>query len=217
VTTNLGRPASLTAPYYNAGRYIWTDSRGRVYFTLAGIHHVLYYDPSAGFGAMEGWALRSAYFNDKSLRIGQWTQDGKRCYLGDYEANVYVFDDGSQSFRHVGKGLGDAQHYKDGVAFRIRVLNVSADEKKAYFVNDDSELFSLFELDLETGATRRLCYLSALDDRLGGREYINRAGHDSWDSRGRFYIASFGGEIDNPTDVIVTRIDPISLKSHLGL
>jgi hypothetical protein len=190
---------------------------GRVYFTLAGINHVLYYDPSAGFGAWEGWALRSLHSNDKNIRMGQWTRDGMRCYLADYEANFYLFDDRDQSFRHLGKGQGDARHYSDGVAFRIRVLNVSADEKKVYFVNDDSELFSLFELDLPTGATRRLCYLSDLDDHLSGHGYFNRAGNDSWDSKGRFYIASFGTELQNPTDVIVTRIDPVLLKAHLGL
>jgi hypothetical protein len=217
VTTNLGRPGALTAQYYNAGRYIWTDARGRVYFTLAGIHHVLYYDPSAGFGAQEGWTLRSVYFGDKSIRLGQWTPDGMRCYLADYEANFYLFDNTDQSFRHLGRGQGDAPHYKDGVAFRIRVLNVSADEQKIYFANDDAELFSLFEFDVQTGATRRLCSLSNIDERLGGRTYFNRAGNDSWDSRGRFYIASFGGELENPTDVIVTRIDPVLLKTHLGL
>jgi hypothetical protein len=217
VTTNLGRPGHLSAPYYNAGRYIWTDAGGRAYFTLAGINHVLYYDPVAGFGAAESWALRSVYFSDKCIRLGQWTPVGMRCYLADYEANFYLFDNRDRTFRHLGQGSGDARHYKDGAAFRIRVLDVAADERKIYFVNDDSELFSLFEFDVQTGATRRLCYLSDLDERLGGRTYFNRAGNDSWDRQGRFYIASFGGELESPTDVIVTRIDPIRLKSHLGL
>jgi len=216
-TKDLGRPEFMTRAYYNAGRYIWTDNEGRVYFTVAGIDYVIAWDPVKGFKAMTDWRLRSEFFQDKNIRIGQWTADGMRCYLADYEANIYLFDNKDKSFTWLGKGQGDPAHYKNGQAFRIRVFNVTMDEKTVYFMNDDAQQFSLFEFDLATKKTRRLCALSDIDPRLGGTRYFNRAGNDSWDSQGRFYIASFGHELENSTDVIVTRIDPVLLKKQLGL
>jgi hypothetical protein len=217
ITTNLGRPEFFKNPYYNAGRYIWTDNQGRVYFTVAGINYVLFYDPVKGFGEKKDWELRSRYFMDKCIRMGQWTPDGMRCYLADYEANFYLFNNSDQSFSFLGQGKGDAQHFKDGMAFRIRVMNVTADEKKIYFSNDDAEVFSLFEFEISSGNTRRLCFLSEIEQRFKDRTYFNKAGNASWDNNGRFYIAAFGNELVNSTDVFVTRIDPVLLKAHLGL
>jgi len=217
VTKDLGRPDFLTRTYYNAGRYIWTDDEGRVYFTVAGIDYVICWDPLIGFQAKTDWTLRSEFFQDKNIRIGQWSTDNMRCYLADYEANIYLFNNRDKSFTWLGKGKGDSSHYKNGQAFRIRVFNVTADEKTIYFMNDDAAQFSLFEFDFATKQTRRLCALSEIDPRLGGTRFYNRAGNDSWDAQGRFYIASFGPELQNSTEVIVTRIDPVLLKKHLGL
>ncbi len=220
LTVNLGRPDFFTNKYYNAGRFIWCDSDGKVYYTVSGIDFVLCFDPKTGFSKKTEWTLKTKYFSDKLLRIGQWSLDGKRCYIADYEANFYLFNDENKNFTFIGQGEGDKKHYKiyrNGEAFRIRVLNVSADEKKIYFANDDAESFSLFEFDIASKKTRRLCCLYELNEKLKDLKYFNRAGHDSWDNNGRFYIASFGRELGETTDLILTRIDPVLLKVKLGI
>ncbi|MBN2545819.1 MAG: hypothetical protein JXB50_08485 [Spirochaetes bacterium] len=217
-TENLGRANFLTENYYTPGRYIWVDSDGKVYFTLSGFDNVLYYDPDKKiFAGHADWKLRNIYYSDKNLRAGQWSFDGKRCYLTDYEANFYLFNDIDKSFSFLGKAIGTADHYKNQMVFRVRVFNVSADEKKIYFANDDADKFSLIEFDIEKKQTKRLCYMSDIDDKFKGTKYFNKAGNDSWDNLGRFYIASFGNELVNTTNVIVTRIDPVLLKVKLGL
>ncbi|MBN1523224.1 MAG: hypothetical protein JW904_01970 [Spirochaetales bacterium] len=216
-TKDLGRPDFLDSKYYNAGRYIWCDNEGRVYFTLSRVDTVMCWDPKTGFSTKKDWILRSKYSSDKNIRIGQWTKDGQRCYVADYEANFYLFDNKDKSFIWIGQGEGESSHFSRGRAFRIRVLNVTDDESTLYFANDDSEQFSLFEFDLEIKETRRLCYLSQIDSRLGDHAFYNRAGNDSWDSKGRFYIASFGQELGGETtEVIVTRIDPEAVKEYLN-
>jgi hypothetical protein len=216
-TVNLGRPKFLKNEFYNAGRYIWADDEGRVYYTVAGVDNVLVWDPAKGFVDRTDWKMRSQIFRDKSLRLGQWTADGMRCYLADYEANFYLFNNADKSFTWLGRGEGDSSHYMRGETFRIRVLNVTADEKTIFFANDNSVKFSLFEYDIASKKTRRLCYLSELDSRLADPAFFNRAGNDSWDDKGRFYIASFGAERGKSPGVLVTRIDPVLLKKALGL
>jgi len=153
--TNL-KANALTAQYYNAGRYIWTDAGGRVYFTLAGIHHVCTTIPGR-FRRTGGLGAQKRLLQRQEPSPG--SVDARRDALlpGRLRSQLLPLRQHRPELSPSRPGTGDAPHYKDGVAFRIRVLNVSADEQKIYFANDDAELFSLFEFDVQTGATRRLC------------------------------------------------------------
>jgi hypothetical protein len=74
-----------------------------------------------------------------------------------------------------------------------------------------SDLTSLYEFDLKTGKTQRLCTLAELDPVL--RDLHIHTGYDAWDPDGRFYFASFNARPDQP--VILTRVDPARLKAAL--
>ena len=69
------------------------------------------------------------------------------------------------------------------------------------------------KLDLSTGTVRQLCRLADLDPALAGLNL--HTGYNAWDTEGGFYISSFSSNSDR--NVIVTRIDPVRLKSALGL
>jgi hypothetical protein len=69
----------------------------------------------------------------------------------------------------------------------------------------------LYEFDLRTGRTQRLCTLSELDPAL--RDFHIHTGYDAWDPKGRFYFASFNGQPNQP--VVLTRVDPTRLRAAL--
>ena len=223
-TTDLGRSPILTRTFYNPGRFIWVDSRGRVYMTVATAgtlapgepatpRYVLWWDPIEGWGAEPSWEIT------EMLRTGQCTPDQKRCYIMTYPLDLYLFDDEARTFRRINKGILDAQHISTRTgAVRVRSMNLSPNEKKLYFVNDSAPIDSLFEWALTPDATpRELASVAALDARLDAR-YTAFTGHDGWDPKGRFYFAGFGGEgVPSTPNVYVTRIDPVRLKAALGI
>lgn len=71
---------------------------------------------------------------------------------------------------------------------------------------------ALYEFDLASGRTQRICSLADLDPALA-RTHVH-TGYNAWDARGRFYFASFG-YVTNPP-VLVTRIDPARLKAAIA-
>jgi hypothetical protein len=77
---------------------------------------------------------------------------------------------------------------------------------------------ALYEYDLATKPSRRLCAIQDIDPAFAG--YDQHTGYDAWDSQGRFYFASFPS-IRSPlfgqVNVRVTAIDPVRLKAALGL
>ena len=214
-TKDLGRHPALQRKYYEPGRYIWVDSKGRVYFTVESVPHVLYYDSETEWGAHRDWRLKAG-----EIKVGQWSLDGKRCYVSDYEAHFYRFDDDQRTWTYLGQGDFDRKYgpsRRNDNTFITRSLNLSADEKKIYFPNDRAvETFALFEWDVSTPASTPLCELSALDERIAGTQYQYHSGHNSWDNEGRFYFVSFGSR-SAMHDAILTRVDPVRLKVALGL
>lgn len=221
-TTDLGRAPELTRPYYNPGRFIWIDKEGRVYITVANggtpgpnepqaPKYVLACDPSLGWQSKTDWAIA------EMLRTGQRSLDGQRVYILDYKLNLYVFDEAAGSFTKLAQGqLPDEFVSMRTNGIRVRSMNLSANEKKIYFVNDSAGANALWEWELAAGTTpRELARTTALSERLEPA-YDGFTGHDSWDDRGRFAFTAFGGEVDPTPFVYLVRVDPVRLKADLG-
>jgi hypothetical protein len=224
VTTDLGRSPMLTRPMYNPGRFLWVDSRGRVYFTVATAGtlapgepatptYVLYWDPNTGWGAEPTWQIT------EMLRVGQCSLDKKRCYILTYPLDLYMFDDETRTFTKLAKGELSTSHISSRTRnYRVRSMNLSPSEKKIYFINDSAPANSLFEWEAPfTSPPRELARVEALDSRHDVR-YTAFTAHDAWDPQGRFYFTGFGGEgVPQTPNVYVTRVDPVRLKAALGV
>jgi hypothetical protein len=212
-TKNLGRPTAYDKKYLYSGRVMWVDSRSRLYFAAGrgGSHnpsiysHIYYYDPLTGFGERQDWALQEP----RAIELGQCRPNGKQCFFSDDHGHIYRFDDQGPSWSY----LGQAQTDPD----LIWLFHVSADGRKAYLVtsrgkNSPPQHF-VYEFDLNTGTTRRLCSLADLDPKLA--TFTDHTGYNAWDTEGRFYFASFTPW--STENVMVTRLDPVRLKATLGL
>jgi hypothetical protein len=99
----------------------------------------------------------------------------------------------------------------------VWMFEVSADGKKAYYATSswmqEANPAGLYEFDLETGKSQRLCGLDQLDPDLG--PLFLHTGYDAWDGEGRFYLTSFTSDTDRR--VMLTRVDPARLKAALGV
>jgi hypothetical protein len=214
-TVNLGRPSSYDQPYVYTGRVMWVDSRGRLYFTAADATtqsdggHIHYYDPKTGFGEQVGWTLQDG----KALEVGQCLTEGRRCFFSDDKGHVYRYDVVGPSWSYVGQIRLDEANTPERY---IWLFDVTSDGKKAYVSTSTSPqssvTTSLYEFNLESGKTLRLCAIADLDPAL--LHLHIHTGYNAWDSNGRFYFASFNGQPHQP--VILTRVDPKRLKAALN-
>jgi hypothetical protein len=213
-TDVLGRPASYDQSYVYTGRVMWVDSRGRLYFTASNSKspsvygHVHYYDPETGFGERKDWPLQDG----QALEVGQCLAKEKQCIFSDDKGHVYRFDYDGPSWSYLGQiAIG-----QQATSTYIWLFDVTADASKVYTATstspEPSDLTSLYEFDLRTGKTQRLCTLAELDPSL--RDLHVHTGYDAWDPEGRFYFASFNGQPNQP--VILTRVDPTRLKAALS-
>lgn len=216
-TENLGRPPGYDRPYLYVGRVMWVDSRGRLYFSAGNpgwgaydpaiYAHIRYFDPVSGFGERRDWTLREP----RALEMRQCLPGGKRCFFADDRGHVYRFDDDGPRWSYIGQVAVSAAE------LHCWVFAVSADGRKAYLVGstrlEDADPISLYEFDLATGATRRLCALADIDAAIGA--FRQHTGYDAWDADGRFYFASFTPK--SSENVVLTGIDPVRLKAALGL
>jgi hypothetical protein len=209
-TEVLGRPNSYEQSYVYTGRVMWVDARGRLYFTASNsnspsVHgHIHYYDPETGFGERKDWPLQEG----QALEVGQCLAGGRQCFFSDDKGHVYRFDDDGPSWSY----LGQIETGQTGVY--IWLFAVTPDGTKAYTATSTSpqpsEFTSLYEFDLRTGSTQKLCTLAELDPAL--KHLHVHTGYDAWDNKGRFYFASSNGH----QPVILTGIDPVRLKAALG-
>jgi hypothetical protein len=209
-TEVLGRPNSYEQSYVYTGRVMWVDARGRLYFTASNsnspsVHgHIHYYDPETGFGERKDWPLQEG----QALEVGQCLAGGRQCFFSDDKGHVYRFDDDGPSWSY----LGQIETGQTGVY--IWLFAVTPDGTKAYTATSTSpqpsEFTSLYEFDLRTGSTQKLCTLAELDPAL--KHLHVHTGYDAWDNKGWFYFASSNGH----QPVIVTRVDPVRLKAALG-
>ncbi len=230
---DLGKHPSIDNNITFPGRFLWSNNDGRIYFTYDNApnnayRNVFYWDPDDGFGKRNDWDLQGGVsdmwpggwqISGNHLQAGQWTADGKRCYVSDRIGSLYRYDRDDDSFEYLGQaGFGSAG---DDDAFTSRMLQLSRDETKVYWVNDkywgrNYPGYVLCEYDVATGNSRVIDELKDLDDDAGKDAFNYHSGYDAWDDKGRFVMVSFGntGTSDN---VVVTRIDPVRLKVARGM
>ena len=217
-TEALGRPSSYDARHPYTGRVMWVDSRGRLYFTAgspqygpadpAVFGHIHFYDPTTGrFGDRQDWKLREP----RALETGQCIEGRRHCFFADDQGHVYRFDDDGPAWTYLGKmQVPEAELW-------VWTFQVSADGSKAYYTTSSwmpqANPAALYEFDLASGKSRRLCALDRLDPILG--LLFLHTGYDAWDREGRFYFTSFTSDTD--AHVVLTRVDPARLESALGL
>ena len=214
-TTLLGKPSAWTG-YFYSNRFMWVDSRGRVYMTggssrpqwhkgesASTFDHVWYYDPVTGFGELQDFPLQGP----NAMEVGQWDRTGQILYTADDQGNIYRFTDATASWSFVGRpnfsGIGK------GVP-KTWVFQLSADAEKIYIgVSDVSYPNSIWEFDIASGITTQLAKLSELDTIASTQAFIT--GYDSWDANGSFYISSFS--MYNGVNVYMVGIDPVRIKA----
>ncbi|MBN2545121.1 MAG: hypothetical protein JXB50_04940 [Spirochaetes bacterium] len=219
VTTNLGVPPFAPEGYYTCSRYLWLDKYQAVYFTIKPFNYICSYTPGRGFDQIPEWPTLNQF--STNIRNGVWSIDKKYHFLADYEGHVYKFSVDDITWDYIGQAsTTESDHYKHfplGDAFRIRSMSLSADGRKIYFLNDEAARYSLFEFDVETQATIRLCYREELDGIYQNTNYNDHAGHNAWDLDGNFYFSSFGYNMPEKVTVTLTRVNPVKLKVALGL
>jgi hypothetical protein len=204
-TRNLGRPPAFDRPYLYTNRFMWVDSLGLLYVTAGGpdpaiYGHVHVWDPERGrFEERREWRLRG----ELPIETGQWLPGRRACVLADGEGNVFRFEEDGPSWSFLGRVA------VPGNGRFTWVFHVAADGTKAWVAASQGRASALYEFELATGGTRRLCALSELGSDLAGLTL--HTGYDAWDAEGRFHFTSFSG--DPARGVVLTRIDPQRLEA----
>lgn len=220
-TTVLGKPSAWNGFFYT-NRYMFVDSRGRVYISggssrgqwnqgesASTFNHMWYYDPALdtgsnnGFGELQNFQLQGP----NALEVGQWDRDHEVLYTADDQGNIYRFVDATATWSFVGRpnftggGIGTPKTW---------VFQLSADSEKIYIgVSDVSYPNSIWEFDIATGATSELAKVSELDSTAATQAFIT--GFDSWDDKGNFYFSSFS--MYNNVNVFMLGVNPVRIKA----
>ena len=214
-TTVLGKPDAWIG-YFYTNRFMWVDSRGRVYITGGSsrgqwnkgesadvFDHVWYYDPATGFGELPEFELQGP----NSMEIGQWDREHKNLYTSDDQGNIYRFNDAAASWTFLGRPDFPS-------SLKTWIFQLSADEKKIYIgLSDGPQPNAIYEYDIATGSSFELLKMTDLDDVAAAEAFIT--GYDSWDSKGSFYIASFS--MYDGDNVYMLGINPVEIKLAKGL
>lgn len=218
ITENLGRPSAFDRAFVYTGRFMFTDSRGRLYFSAGNpvsgpahdpaiYAHLYAYDANKGMTALPDFPLKEP----RALEVGRCLPALRLCFAADDKGHLYRFSEEGPAWTYVG------QIAMDRPGSLLWMLQVASDGRKAYAAATSyasgAGPSSLYEVDLTTGASRRLCSLADLDPRLGQMNV--HTGYDAWDNQGRFAFASFAG--DGSSEVILTRVDPEKLKYALSI
>jgi len=200
----IGRPSSFTR-YIYTNRFMFVDSRSRLYFTAGSeywspgsdpniYNHVHYYDPQTKtFGDLNDWQLKYNAFE-----MGMWTRDRKICYVIDNKCNLFKFTDEGPTFTYLGRPVENDPNW---------IYQVSPNGKKIYNANK-----TISEYEISTGKVTTLCSVSDLDGQAGAQTWC--IGYDSWDNNGNFYFACFSNYGIN---VIVVRFNPVKYKVDKGI
>ncbi|KQP95984.1 hypothetical protein [Methylobacterium sp. Leaf117] len=220
-TASLGRPAAYDRPFVYTGRFMFTNARGRLYFSagnpLTGpahdpaiYGHLYSYDSQQGMVARPDFALQAP----RALEVGRCLPARGLCYAADDKGYLYRFTEAAAGTPETWTALGRVT--LDWTASFFWMFQVAPDGRTAYAAVTSyvpgTGPSSLYEVDLATGAATRLCSLADLDPRL---ERLNvHTGSDAWDDQGRFAFASFAG--DGSSEVVLTRVDPVRLKAALA-
>jgi hypothetical protein len=214
-TTVLGKPSAWNG-YFYTNRYMFVDSRGRVYISggssrgqwnqgesVSTFNHMWYYDPATGFGELQNFPLQGA----NALEVGQWDRDHEVLYTADDQGNIYRFVDATATWSFVGRPNFTGNRIGTPKTW---VFQLSADAEKIYIgVSDVSYPNSIWEFDIATGATSELAKVSELDSTASTQAFIT--GFDSWDDKGNFYFSSFS--MYNNVNVYMLGVNPVRIKA----
>jgi hypothetical protein len=196
--------------YLYPGRAMWTDRRGRVYFSAGHkppgsdttyyngqpFQYIHYYDPVRGFGDLPSWRLN----NHRAIDMLQCFPAANTCYLADDTGHMFRFVDppvGSPTWAPIGNiGQKVIETYENSWVFQV-----SADRKTIYLLTKNGT-FMKFDV---ASATRTEYSIGTYDPTLKGLVFY---GHDAWDLNGRFYVAAFPTEL-KPGRAKLLAIDPV--------
>lgn len=215
-TRRIGRPEYGRA-YVYAGRAMWLDRRGRLYFTAGNpsgapasggpydpaiFNHVRYYDPETGlFGARPDWRLH----DQRAVDAARCLPEAGVCYLSDNAGHVYRFSEAGPDgprWEHVGS-IGQRTTSEHG---RNWVFQVGDSGDRAYLLTSKGRLFVM---DLSMGDIVSQLDFFELEPSLRGLQLY---GFDAWDSNGRFYFAAFGRP-GAPFNARLVAVDPDRLAA----
>ena len=226
-TTVLGKPVEWEKSshpsmsgwngFFYSTRFMWVDSRGRVYITggssrnqwnqgepASTFDHVWYYDPATGFGELTDFELQGP----NAMEVGQWDRAREVLYTSDDQGNIYRFVDADASWSFVGQPDFSAIPFGTPKTW---VFQLSADAEKIYIgLSDVSYPNAIWEFNIATGQTTELTKLSALDAEASTQDFIT--GYDSWDNNGSFYVSDF--TMYNGVNVYMLGIDPVRIKAE---
>jgi hypothetical protein len=214
-TTVLGKPSAWQG-YFYSNRYMWVDSRGRVYISGGSsrnqwnqgesanvFDHIWFYDPDTGFGELQNFALQGP----NAMEVGQWERSNERLYVSDDQGHIYRFTDADASWEFLGRpGFSSS--------LKTWVFQLSADEEKIYIgLSDGNQPNAIYEYDIATGTSFELLKISDLDSQAAVENFIT--GYDSWDSQGSFYISNFS--MYDGDNTFMLGINPVRIKVAKGI
>ena len=214
-TTVLGKPSAWQG-YFYSNRYMWVDSRGRVYISGGSsrnqwnqgessnvFDHIWFYDPDTGFGELQNFALQGP----NAMEVGQWERTNERLYVSDDQGHIYRFTDANSSWEFLGRpGFSSS--------LKTWVFQLSADEEKIYIgLSDGNQPNAIYEYDIATGTSFELLKISDLDNQAAIENFIT--GYDSWDCQGSFYISNFS--MYDGDNTFMLGINPVRIKAAKGI
>ncbi|MGB2360183.1 MAG: hypothetical protein ACPH64_08080, partial [Porticoccaceae bacterium] len=214
-TTVLGKPSAWQNFFYS-NRFMWVDSRGRIYVTGGSsrnqwnqgepanvFDHVWYYDPQTGFGELPTFSLQGP----NAMEVGQWDRRHENLYTSDDQGNIYRFNDAAASWQFIGRPDFSS-------SLKTWVFQLSADGEKIYIgLSDGARDNAIYEYDIATGDSYELMVINELDPISGAEAFIT--GYDSWDSTGSFYISDFS--MYDGDNAYMLGINPVRIKAAKGL
>ena len=214
-TTNLGKPSAWNKQYLYVDRFLWCDSRGKVYFSAGNersqwysgedktiYNNIYYYDVTTNqMGKAQGFALQGA----NSTECGAWNREHTKLYASDDFGHLYCFDDSAQTWTY----LGTPDFFG---SIKVWSVQVTPNGKKLYVGRcDNADGYS--EFDLQTKTSKPFFAVKDLDDKAASFDYLT--GYDSWDRNGNFYFAMHTMWDGKP--VVLTRANPVKIKVAKGL
>ena len=214
-TTILGKPSAWHGFFYS-NRYMWVDSRGRVYISGGSsrnqwyqgesssiFDHIWFYDPVTGFGELPSFALQGP----NAMEVGQWERTNERLYVSDDQGHIYRFTDANSSWEFLGRPAFSS-------SLKTWVFQLSADEEKIYIgLSDGNQPNAIYEYDIASGTSFELLKISDLDSEAAIKNFIT--GYDSWDSQGSFYISNFS--MYDGDNTFMLGINPVRIKVAKGI
>jgi hypothetical protein len=214
-TVSLGKPAAWKTQYMYINRFMWVDSRSKLYFSAGNersqwysgedktvYDNIFSYDPGTNLMAeVPGFSLKGA----NSTEIGMWNREHTKLYCCDDFGHLYCFDDSAQTWTYL--GMPDFAG-----TIKVWSLQVAPNGKKLYVARCDNA-HGYSEFDLQTKTCKPFFTVKELDDKSASFDFLT--GYDTWDRDGNFFFAMHTMFDDQP--VVLTRVNPVKVKVAKGL